>query len=97
MDSTQEQANNEFDTLQDEADLKALDEEIAQASESLESDFAKFAASKMDEKMEELFFENKEDFFKQILLWQNEFLEAYRNKLERRQGLQNNIATKRRF
>ncbi len=86
-----------YATEQDEAALKALDEEIAQAAASLESDFAKFAASKVDEKTEELFFEDKEEFFKQVCAWQNEFLSGFREKQGKAKALSDEIGLKKSF
>ncbi|ARJ55917.1 hypothetical protein [Campylobacter cuniculorum] len=97
MDREKKEFIDPFSTQEDEAALKALESEIAQASQSLESDFAKFASGKIDERMEELFFENKEEFFKQVLQWQNEFLGDYRSKIQKRDALNNDIQIKKSF
>lgn len=86
-----------YATDEEEALLRALEAEVKQASESLEADFAKFAASKIDEKLETLFFENKEEFFKNILQLQNEFLQDYRTKLSKVETLKQEIGVKKNF
>lgn len=93
----QEDFIDPYATDKDEAALAALDEEIKQASQSLEADFAKFAASKIDEKSEELFFENKEEFFKQVCQWQNDFLQNLRAKQGEAENLRQTINTKKNF
>lgn len=93
----QEDFIDPYATDKDEAALAALDEEIKQASQSLEADFAKFAASKIDEKSEELFFENKEEFFKQVCQWQNEFLQNLRAKQGEAENLRQTIGMKKNF
>lgn len=63
-------------TLKDkERDLEILKHEISQAEASLESDFAKHMAEHTDEKLEDLFFSNKVDFYKYILTAQNNYLQ----------------------
>ncbi|MFP6279841.1 Coiled-coil domain-containing protein [Helicobacter pylori] len=57
-----------------EIQLETLKREIAQAEESLENDFAKHMAEKTDEKLEDLFFNNKVDFYKSVLVEQNNYL-----------------------
>ncbi|WP_163499793.1 Coiled-coil domain-containing protein [Helicobacter suis] len=62
-------------TLEDKTkELETLKNEISQAEASLESDFAKYAAENMDEKLEQLFFDNKEQFVQELLTMQNQFL-----------------------
>lgn len=65
---------NPFDTTAEENELNALNAELEQARASLEGDFAKYAAENTSAELEELFFENKEEFFKAILEMQNTFL-----------------------
>ncbi|GAA8811982.1 hypothetical protein DUHN30_12050 [Helicobacter pylori] len=60
--------------IEKEIELETLKREIAQAEESLENDFAKHMAEKTDEKLEDLFFSNKVDFYKSVLVEQNNFL-----------------------
>lgn len=93
----QEDFIDPYATDKDEAALAALDEEIKQASQSLEADFAKFAASKIDDKSEELFYENKEEFFKQFCQWQNEFLQNLRAKQGEAENLRQTIGMKKNF
>ncbi|TQR31796.1 Coiled-coil domain-containing protein [Campylobacter sp. MIT 99-7217] len=84
--------------LSKEEQLQTLENEISQAEQSLESDFAKFASSQIDEKMEELFFENKEEFIKAILSMQNNFLqENYNALLQKRDNLKGQIAQEKQF
>lgn len=73
--------------------LKALEDEISQAEASLENDFAKFASAKLesDEAFEELFFEDKEGFIKQILALQNEFLKSLQAKVDEANTLRGKI------
>ncbi len=47
-----------------EIELETLKREIAQAEASLEQDFIKHMVSKTDEKVEDLFFSNKPEFYK---------------------------------
>ncbi|WP_187831888.1 Coiled-coil domain-containing protein [Helicobacter pylori] len=57
-----------------EIELETLKREIAQAEASLENDFAKHMAEKTDEKLEDLFFNNKVDFYRSVLVEQNNYL-----------------------
>ncbi|MGN8368022.1 Coiled-coil domain-containing protein [Helicobacter pylori] len=59
-----------------EIELETLKREIAQAEASLENDFAKHMAEKTDEKLEDLFFNNKVDFYRSVLVEQNDFLNS---------------------
>ena len=78
--------------------LSALENEISQAEQSLESNFAKYASENIDERMEELFFENKEEFIKQILAMQNEFLkQTYNPLVEQKNALQGEITQEKAF
>lgn len=88
---------NPYATDEEEAALAALEQEIAQSEESLESDFADFAASRVDEKLEELFFEDKKAFFQAILKMQNEFLQNLRDKQSQANNLRGDIAMKKSF
>ncbi|ANT42646.1 hypothetical protein [Helicobacter phage FrB41M] len=63
-----------------EIELETLKREIAQAEASLENDFAKHMAEKTDEKLEDLFFNNKVDFYRFILVEQNDFLNDHISK-----------------
>lgn len=83
----------------DEARLAVLENEISQAEASLEKDFASFAAEKLnnDESLAELFFEDKEEFIKQILHLQNEFLKSLQNKVDEANSLRDQIGQKKAF
>ncbi|WP_270971889.1 hypothetical protein [Campylobacter upsaliensis] len=83
----------------DEARLAVLENEISQAEASLEQDFASFAAEKLasDESLEELYFEDKEEFIKQILHLQNEFLKSLQNKVDEANELRGQIGQKKAF
>lgn len=83
----------------DEARLAVLENEISQAEASLEKDFASFAAEKIasDESLEEAFFEDKEEFIKQILHLQNEFLKSLQNKVDEANTLRGQIGQKKAF
>ncbi len=63
-----------------EIELETLKREIAQAEASLENDFAKHMAEKTDEKLEDLFFNNKVDFYRSVLVEQNDFLNDHISK-----------------
>ncbi|QDY61437.1 Coiled-coil domain-containing protein [Helicobacter pylori] len=63
-----------------EIELETLKKEIAQAEESLENDFAKHMAEKTDEKLEDLFFNNKVDFYQSVLVEQNKYLNDHISK-----------------
>ncbi|WRA75146.1 Coiled-coil domain-containing protein [Helicobacter pylori] len=63
-----------------EIELETLKREIAQAEASLENDFAKHMAEKTDEKLEDLFFNNKVDFYRSVLVEQNNFLNNHISK-----------------
>ncbi|WRD35184.1 Coiled-coil domain-containing protein [Helicobacter pylori] len=63
-----------------EIELETLKREIAQAEASLENDFAKHMAEKTDEKLEDLFFNNKVDFYRSVLVEQNNYLNEHISK-----------------
>ncbi len=63
-----------------EIELETLKREIEQAEASLENDFAKHMAEKTDEKLEDLFFNNKVDFYRSVLVEQNNFLNDHISK-----------------
>ncbi len=77
-----------------EIELETLKREIEQAEASLENDFAKHMADKTDEKLEDLFFNNKADFYKFVLKEQNDFLnERVTKKLDKALALNEEIET----
>ncbi|WP_104748593.1 Coiled-coil domain-containing protein [Helicobacter cetorum] len=66
-----------MDTKDKEIELETLKREIAQSEASLENDFANYMAEHTDEKLEDLFFNNKVDFYKYILTAQNNYLKEH--------------------
>ncbi len=77
-----------------EIELETLKREIAQSEASLENDFAKHLAEKTDEKLEDLFFNNKVDFYKFVLKEQNDFLnERVTKKIDKVIALNEEIET----
>lgn len=91
-----ETAKSPYDYKDDEARLKALESEISQAEASLENDFASFASKRLDDaNMEELFYEDKEAFVKQILQMQNEFLKGLQDKVSEANELRGQIGQKK--
>lgn len=58
--------------------LNALQAEIEQNAQSIEQDFAQLASKEVDKdpELENLFFEDREEFFKKILSLQNQFLQT---------------------
>ncbi|GAA7306151.1 hypothetical protein HpBGD104_12050 [Helicobacter pylori] len=77
-----------------EIQLETLKREIAQAEASLENDFAKHMAEKTDEKLEDLFFNNKVDFYKSVLVEQNNYLnENISKKINKAVALSEEIET----
>lgn len=84
---------NPFDTTAQEQELGAIEAELAQARESIEGDFAKYAAQNITSEDEDLFFEDREAFVKKLLEMQNQYLEANINpKITRAKELQTNIS-----
>ncbi len=57
-----------------EIELETLKREIAQAEASLEQDFIKHMVEKTDEKVEDLFFSNKPEFYRFVFTEQNNYL-----------------------
>ncbi|WRD74781.1 Coiled-coil domain-containing protein [Helicobacter pylori] len=57
-----------------EIELETLKREIAQAEASLEQDFIKHMVDKTDEKVEDLFFSNKPEFYRFVFTEQNNYL-----------------------
>ncbi len=94
----EQNTNNPFDTREDELALMGIEKELAQARESIESNFAKHAAQNTDEKLEELFFSDKEAFYLQVLQMQNAFLEdQFGSKLKQEEELKGRISQKKAF
>ncbi|GAA8008491.1 hypothetical protein HpMS64_12770 [Helicobacter pylori] len=57
-----------------EIELETLKREIAQAEASLEQDFIKHMVDKTSEKVEDLFFSNKPEFYRFVFTEQNNYL-----------------------
>lgn len=65
----------QFDTNQEEKELAGLNAELEQIQASLEQDFASYATANTTAEDEELFFDNREEFYKKLLQKQNAFFE----------------------
>lgn len=103
LDETQKQPplnesaqENPFDTSKQEQELTAIEAELEQARQSIEGDFAKFAAQSITPEDEDLFFDKREEFFKKVLQMQNDYLESnITPKAERAQTLRGEINNKK--
>lgn len=75
-----------------EIELETLKREIAQAEASLEQDFIKHMVDKTNEKVEDLFFSNKPEFYKFVFTEQNNYLrEKLTNKVSKAMALSDEI------
>ncbi|MFA8014018.1 Coiled-coil domain-containing protein [Helicobacter pylori] len=75
-----------------EIELETLKREIAQAEASLEQDFIKHMVDKTDEKVEDLFFSNKPEFYRFVFTEQNNYLrEKLTDKVGRAMDLSDEI------
>ncbi len=75
-----------------EVELETLKREIAQAEASLEQDFIKHMVSKTNEKVEDLFFSNKPDFYRFVFTEQNNYLkEKLTDKVSKAMNLSDEI------
>ncbi len=75
-----------------EIELETLKREIAQAEASLEQDFIKHMVDKTDEKVEDLFFSNKPEFYRFVFNEQNNYLrEKLTDKVGRAMDLSDEI------
>ncbi|CAK00328.1 hypothetical protein [Helicobacter acinonychis] len=75
-----------------EIELETLKREIAQAEASLEQDFIKHMVDKTDEKIEDLFFSNKPEFYRFVFTEQNHYLrEKLTDKVSRAMDLSDEI------
>ncbi|WQW42132.1 Coiled-coil domain-containing protein [Helicobacter pylori] len=75
-----------------EIELETLKREIAQAEASLEQDFIKHMVDKTSEKVEDLFFSNKPEFYKFVFTEQNNYLrEKLTDKVGRAMDLSDEI------
>lgn len=75
-----------------EIELETLKREIAQAEASLEQDFIKHMVDKTNEKVEDLFFSNKPEFYRFVFTEQNNYLrEKLTDKVGRAMDLSDEI------
>ncbi len=75
-----------------EIELETLKREIAQAEESLEQDFIKHMVDKTNEKVEDLFFSSKPEFYRFVFNEQNNYLrEKLTDKVGRAMDLNDEI------
>ncbi len=75
-----------------EIELETLKREIAQAEASLEQDFIKHMVDKTNEKVEDLFFSNKPEFYKFVFTEQNNYLrEKLTDKVSKAMALSDEI------
>ncbi len=75
-----------------EIELETLKREIAQAEASLEQDFIKHMVDKTDEKVEDLFFSNKPEFYRFVFTEQNNYLrEKLTDKVSKAMALSDEI------
>ncbi|GAA9279068.1 hypothetical protein TH0225_06460 [Helicobacter pylori] len=75
-----------------EIELETLKREIAQAEASLEQDFIKHMVDKTNEKVEDLFFSNKPEFYRFVFTEQNNYLkERLTDKVGRAMDLSDEI------
>ncbi|MFS7886202.1 hypothetical protein J5D21_01810 [Helicobacter pylori] len=75
-----------------EIELETLKREIAQAEASLEQDFIKRMVDKTNEKVEDLFFSNKTEFYRFVFTEQNNYLrEKLTDKVSRAMDLSDEI------
>ncbi|PZT47727.1 hypothetical protein B6S12_07650 [Helicobacter valdiviensis] len=87
---------NEFDTQEEEKELAALSAEIEQIQASLEADFVGYAVENTTEEDENLFFDNRAEFYTRLLEKQNAFFEEkIANKQKRVGELQTSIQEKK--
>ncbi|PAF41371.1 hypothetical protein [Helicobacter sp. 11S02596-1] len=87
-----------YSTADEETQLQALQEELENAKETIKDDFAKYAAERFEAtpELEEMFFNDKQEFFKTIVQLQEDYLEAnIKSKLAQAEQLQNSIHTKK--
>ncbi len=79
-----------------EIELETLKREIAQAEASLEQDFIKHMVDKTSEKVEDLFFSNKPEFYRFVFTEQNNYLrEKLTDKVGRAMDLSDEIQRER--
>lgn len=94
---TPQEQTSEFDTTQDVAELDGIQKELSDIEASLESNFAKYISDMIDNdsNFEELFFSDREAFFKKVIDLQNKFVsELVEPRMARANELQNTIQGK---
>lgn len=85
-----------FDTSAEENELKALQDELAQIEAGLENNFADYMVENTDATLEELFFENKKEFYLTVQRMQNDFTKnQLESKLQRSDELKGSINQKK--
>lgn len=84
-----------FDTSAETKELETLQNELAQSEAALEANFAKYASELITPELEDLFYEDKEQFFIKIAQMQNQFYQDnIASKQARAQELQGSINQK---
>lgn len=66
---------DEFDTLADEEELKLAQEELEQSRNAIDAGFAKHISENLSPELEELFFNDKEQFFLRVEEEKEQFIE----------------------
>lgn len=90
-----EQAQNPYDTTKESQELELLQNELAQSEAGLEANFAKYASELITPELEDLFYENKEEFLIELQKMQNQFYQDnITNKQKRVGDLQQQISQK---
>ena len=83
---------NPFDTSNQENELSALEEELAQSTSAIDNDFATFYAENMPEDVEDLFFEDRVQFLLAIENAKQDFIQEKITPLQqKRDGLAQEI------
>lgn len=89
---------NPYDTSAEQKELEALQKELEDAAASAEGQFAEFMAENTSPELEELFFENRMQFYAEVLKMQNAWVENNLNsKARKAQGLSADIQKKQAF
>lgn len=88
-------APNPYDTTSESQELELLQNELAQSEAGLEANFAKYASELITPELEELFYDNKEEFLIQLQKMQNQFYQDNITSKQARVGdLQQQISQK---
>lgn len=84
-----------YDTTSESQELELLQNELAQSEAGLEANFAKYASELITPELEDLFYENKEEFLIQLQKMQNQFYQDNITSKQARVGdLQQQISQK---